>query len=353
MDTIQFKPAGIILSSALDDISIATTNPHVDVTLSVPGLTILQERYFPHNGLVTLQDFASLMEQHLRILEVPLARFTLQAGSDSHTFQILYCDRFQVCQDPDSFLRSNFLSTLEFRRIPPHIDQSLNYLAFKDETTHAVAYSAIRTDDGAIQHFAMSITPDATATKTDVINLTISMETILYEARRRFGGNPQLLSIQVNVGDRQATFFIDPALTNADTFFFRNCFNTFEAAYLPAVTTAKTTVERETAIVNGNAHFYDQSATKTYEVKATALTPYEADWIDQLITSYSVFRAIASDTDALFLPVIITDATCEAHNANDTLNDIKFTWRYASNRPIASLPDATRFFTSQFVPTFA
>ena len=62
-----------------------------------------------------------------------------------------------------------------------------------------------------------------------------------------------LLSLTVRCGKRSISFFIDPSLDTAPSFYFRNCFNVWDWAALPGVTTAKTDVERSTAVINGTA----------------------------------------------------------------------------------------------------
>ncbi|MDE6644440.1 MAG: hypothetical protein K2K27_10125 [Muribaculaceae bacterium] len=102
-------------------------------------------------------------------------------------------------------------------------------------------------------------------------------------------------------------------------------------------TTAKTDLDRSTAVFNGTSQFYDQSVEKTYEVEAGPLTSDEVEWIDQLLTPYDFFCIEPDATNPsapyIFTPILITNSPCEVHNADDGLNSVKFTWRYAYNRP--------------------
>ena len=72
----------------------------------------------------------------------------------------------------------------------------------------------------------------------------------------------------------------------------------------------------------------------------------------QLFTSYDVFRiqldATNSDDPFLFAPILITDSTCEVHNADNKLNSVKFSWRYADNRPCFRLSASPGIFISPY-----
>ena len=155
----------------------------------------------------------------------------------------------------------------------------------------------------------------------------------------------------------KASVFVDPVLSFVDTFYFRNCFNVWNWAALPCVTTANSDIDRSIAVVNGTSQFYDQSVEKTYEVEAGPLTSDEAEWIDQLLTLYDVFRIEPDGTNPsdpyILAPILITDSTCEVHNSDDKLNSVKFTWRYADNHPCVRLSASPGIFTSPYNIVFS
>ena len=142
------------------------------------------------------------------------------------------------------------------------------------------------------------------------------------------------------------------ALDAADTFIFRNCFNVWDAAALPAATTAKTDVERSTAVINTRSTFYNQRVAKSYETVAAPLTSDEAEWIDQLFASREVMRFEPNpcdDTEPFLLaPILITDTDCEIALDGEKPNTAKFTWRYADNRPIVRLSASPGIFRSEY-----
>lgn len=75
---ITYKPQGIILSSAVGEITVAVEGEYVDVTLTATGgIVILSERYYAHGGYVTLYDLGSLIESEMNKSGQSCADFTL------------------------------------------------------------------------------------------------------------------------------------------------------------------------------------------------------------------------------------------------------------------------------------
>lgn len=113
-----------------------------------------------------------------------------------------------------------------------------------------------------------------------------------------------------------------------------------------------TACREDVDIISGKSRFYNQSTAKTYEVQTRPLTSDEAEWMDQLFSSYDVFRIkpdATNDVDPLVLdPILITDCTCEVQNGDEKLNTVKFTWRYTDNRPIVRLSASRGIFTSSY-----
>jgi hypothetical protein len=46
--------------------------------------------------------------------------------------------------------------------------------------------------------------------------------------------------------------------------------------------------------------------------------------------------------------VLITDMTCEMQDGDEKPNSLKFTWRYANDRPIVNLTASKGIFTNPF-----
>lgn len=361
---IIYRPQGIILSSAIGDIGISVDGSYVDVTLTGPGgVIILSERYYAYGSSVTLYDIGTLIETEMMSSGYTTANYTLRVftdtvtnKADSLTFQILYCDRFAIGNDISQFLRENFLTTLSARRVAPGSTLSLFLYAEKGESLqYSIHYNFRKKNSIGISSHSFIMNYGRTATEAGVAQLDISISTIIADAASFATarlGDIEPVSFVIHCGQRSISCFIDPALENSELFFFRNCFNVWDLATLPLLTTSKTDVDRSTANINGSSQFYDQSVTKTYEVETGPLTSDEAEWIDQLFSSPEVMRiepdATNPDDPYIFLPILITDSTCEIQNGSEKLNIAKFTWRYTTNRPVMRLSSSRGIFTSHY-----
>lgn len=361
---ITYKPKGILLSSAVGEISVAVDGDFVDVTLTASGgSVILSERYYAYGDYVTFYDLGSLIEAEMRKSGQSTADFTLRVFSDtvdnnadSCVLHILYCDRFTVCTDIPAFLKENFLTTLSMRRVAPDTTLSLFIYAEKGESIdYSIAHTFRKKDSEALYHHSYCADVGKNADSSGVIQLNISLSSIIADAASFAAVRPgdiTLLRFTVSCGQRSISCFVDYSLDDRETFYFRNCFNVWDWATLPVATTAKTDVDRSVAIINGKSRFYNQSTAKTFEVQTGPLTSDEAEWIDQLFSSYDVFRIepdATNDVDPLVLAqILITDCTCEVQDGDDKLNTVKFTWRYADNRPIVRLSVSSGIFTSPY-----
>lgn len=361
---ITYKPQGIILSSAVGEITVAVEGEYVDVTLTATGgIVILSERYYAHGGYVTLYDLGSLIESEMNKSGQSCADFTLRVFTDSVNnkadfcvLHILYCDRFTVCTDIPAFLRENFLTTLSMRRVAPGSTLSLFFYAEQGESiAYNVAHSFRKAGSDAILQHTIIADSGKTAASSGVVQINISLSSVIADAASFATarlGDITLLSFTIRCGQRSISCFVDYSLDDRETFYFRNCFNVFDFVTLPVLTTAKTDVDRSLAVINGKSQFYNQSTAKTYEVEASRLTSDEAGWIDQLFSSYDVFRieqdATNPDEPLVLAPVLITDCTCEIQDGDEKLNTVKFTWRHTDNRPIVRLSASPGIFTSPY-----
>ena len=159
----------------------------------------------------------------------------------------------------------------------------------------------------------------------------------------------------VRIDGRQHTrssFFIDKSLAGTRPFYFRNCFNVSDNLFVPAVTTAKTKVDRSLAVLGNVSQFYDATCEQTYEVQSAGLTADECSLAEQMFCSDDVRTPYESapddgDFDAL-RPVLITDSTSEIADDPEKPNQVKFTWRYATNRINLQNPKSGDVFTDDF-----
>ena len=361
---ITYKPQGIILSSAVGELQVEVDGDFVDVTLTATtGGVLLSERYYAYGGYVTLYDLGSLIEAEMNKSGQSCADFTLRVFTDSVSnkadscvLHILYCDRFTVCTDMPTFLRENFLTTLSMRRVATGSTLSLFLYAEKGESLEYSVRQTFRRSgfDANSQHTYFKDS-GKTASASGIVQINIPQSSIVADASKYTGlpaADIELVSFTVRCGQRSMSCFVDNSLSDCDSFYFRNCFNVWDFATLPFLTTAKTDVDRSFAVINGKSRFYNQSTAKTYEVEAGPVTSDEAEWIDQLFSSHDVFRIEPDPTnqyDPLVLaPILITDCTCEVQNGDEKLNTVKFTWRYTDNRPIVRLSASPGIFTEPY-----
>lgn len=360
---IIYKPTGTVLSSQIGDITIDVDGTFVDVRLTAPGnITVLSERYYAYGGSVTLYDLGSLIENEMRTSGIAYGDFTLAllntAGAvvDSCTMHVLYCDRFTVCTDTDTFLAENFLTTLQHRRVAPGDTTSLFYFAKSGENITAnVAVQWLAPGLSRVQVHKGTLS-SGTAAASGVLQLNISQTSLcstMANIYKRKASEIEILNFTVNIGQRSLTCYVDRSLDMMrDAFMFRNCFNVWDVAILPRTTKAKTDVERSTAVVNTRSQFYNQRTTQTFEVETGPLTSDETEWLDQLFTSYSVMRleanACSEDDPFLLVPILISDSTCEVSDTDEKPNTVKFTWRFEDNRPIVRLSASPGIFTHEY-----
>lgn len=366
---ITYKPQGIILSSAVGEITVAVEGEDVDVTLTATGgIVILSERYYAHGGNLTLYDLGSLIEAEMNKSGQSCADFTLRVftdtvdnKADSCVLHILYCDRFTVCTDIPLFLKENFLTTLSMRRVAPGSTLSLFLYVESGESLEYSVQHTFKTNKSEAR-FIHSYFMDSgkTADTSGVVQINVPLSSVIADAAGFAAARPDnitLLSFTVRCGQRSVTCFVDNSLTDLESFYFRNCFNVWDTATLPVVTTAKTDVDRSVAIIYGCSRFYNHSTAKTYEVEAGPLTSDEAAWIDQLFSSHDVFRIEPDATNPedpfVIVPILITECTCEMQDGDEKPNSVKFKWRYANNRPIVQLPASPGIFTSPFNPIYS
>lgn len=362
-----YKPTGIRLSSQIDDLPISVDGTFVDVQIKAPGAQlVLSERYYSFNGNVSLYDIGSLIEAYMRSSGYTYANFTFfllnaNGGTDDQfVLSVLYCDRYTVCTDVQTFLSENFLTTLDHRRVAEGDTLSMFYFVNANESYNAQYAVTWRKSGETDRHVFTKSIAGGTASVADVRQLNVSqaqMAMFIAEDASIKQSEVEIILFTVTVNQRSMTCYVDRSLDAAnDTFLFRNAFNVWDTLTLPTTTTAKTEVERSTAVVNSVSSFYNQQVVKTYEVECGPLTSDEAKWIDQLLTSYEVRRFVANavdDTEPWMLEeVLITDSDCEISDGDEP-NTVKFTWRYANNKPVISLTASPGIFTAPYSSSFS
>ncbi len=359
---ILYKPTSTVLSSQMPYINISVDGDYVDVEITDNNQQIiLSERYYAYGGRVRLYDLGALFESYMREKAWIYTNFTIslindQLVQDDHTYHILYCDRYTECGDSDKFLLENFLTTLSIRRVAPDDTFQLSMFAKQGESRETLIryhYRIVGDDTLRTAEFKQLEGNTVQITSVSYIILNI-ME--LNDKAAAIEDIPkeliELVSFTVYCGQRSITAYVDHSMKAMDCFIFRNCFNCWEYASLPCTTKTKTKVERSTAVLTQWSKFYNQRTEKTYEVEMGPLTSDEAEWIDQMFTSYRVSRYVTNcsedDDPYVSTEILLTDADCETSDSDEKPNTVKFTWRYAENRPHIHLTIPVANFSSPF-----
>ena len=363
--SILTKP-DIVFSSALGDVWISTDEDFADIELtSHNGSVLLAERLYAFGGRICLYDISSLIEMDMRASGSAVAKYTLSVYpgnsrilQDSCSFSVVYCDRWILTESPRDFLKENFLTTLTCRRVAPVAVIRLCFYAEANESTgyYIAANYRVAGTVGVLTETA-SINAGETAATPGVVEINLTIEGIAATLVNESADAVEILSFSVFCGNRAVTFFVDRELEGGDSFTFRNCFNAVDSVVLPSVTTTKSIVDRSEVMVNGAAELYDQSLTRSYEVETGPLTSDEAEFIDQLFASASVYVTKAEDVGPAGATdpreAIITESTCEAYSGTDKLSSVKFTWRYRARRPLLSAYKPGDIFSEPYNPVFS
>jgi hypothetical protein len=202
-----------------------------------------------------------------------------------------------------------------------------------------------------------------------IYKLEITYEVLMGIVESPADGRPRdkitVHAYSIHAGLRAFTYYVqrhEPSLS----LYFRNAYNVYELCALQAVTTHKPKVDRSIAVTHRLSTFYNQQNEKQYEVETSGLTMEQARWIEQLFYSHDVRMAtVLTDFEdenygsynPQYMPIIlITDFTCEIHDRDGELNNVKFTYQYQDRRtylPTDYLSvDHDRIFTDPYNPTY-
>ncbi len=331
----------LIFTSALHQVQFTTDDSSVSISLKVDADTLLQTTLYAYDGTATLYDIRDVIEQYMLARDKVCATVTLSYGDSTTHFKALYCSH-RIDIDALTFACTQFLTTMPAKRTTAHSIEPLGFIEHMEQQelkAHCVWLS--KAGVLSVGVITLSVVGDGEHSYYPS-TLSISYDAIAAKLGEAGHNVSKLLAYTIVLGERKLTYYVVDSRGADVEFTFRNCFNAPECITLRAVTTAKTQVEREIALVGSIARMYDQSTTKYYEVETAPLTEDEARWVEQLCISPKVMRG----EDA----VIITDSTCEMTDSNSELNRIKLTWRYADNRPHVAVmtPPDERTHTDQF-----
>lgn len=361
-----FYTPSVVMSSDLPDITIFTDHDFVDFRLLAGGYALLEGRYYALDGSTVVSDISSIIEHFLAgNTDNNLFDFMLEAkaGGDTATanLNVLYCDKSTGLFDPTYWLKENFLTLSPFRRLAPDSYINISWYTTEKEAIMFRVYATFINDKGQrdtyqYAHSGNGMIAHINGIMSELVYLSDIREKIISAKKIE---SLTLLSVTVRCGERSATFFIDPALADIVPFFYLNCFGVVEQLSLQRTTTEKVKADRSIATLGKSSQFYDVTTSKEYEVESAAMTTDECLQVEQMLTSPSVripygpdAAIYDNDFDAI-IPILITDFTSELSDSDEKLNSVKFTWRFAENRPKIAAPQSPGIFNDKFNPTFS
>lgn len=356
-----------MLSCDLPDIQIFTDQASVDFQLLAANAVLLEGTYYAHNGTATIGDIASIIEPYMEgDPENALTQFRIVANTDadgevSVDFTVLYCAHELGLYDFPDWAKENFLTLCPVQRIAPDGFISLSwytteregisflvYTTYLDSDGNRGTYRYVQSGNGLIAHF--------NGIKTELVFLRDVVATLKERLKIE---SLTLQSVTLRCGNRSATFFVDPMLSGIVPFYYLNNFGQVEQLAVPTVTTEKVKSDRSIASLSKTSQFYDITTSKEYEVETGGLTSDECAQAEQMLTSPCVrvpfgHDAVAYETDFFAqTEILITDFTSEISNGDEKLNSVKFTWRFADNRPKTVAPYTPGIFNDKFQPPFS
>lgn len=328
----------IIFTSAFPDLELVSDQGWERIELWAGEQSIFSVYLCANeNGLIYLSDLGQVMEQYLIENQLSFASFSIRESPERpenpfrRDFVAIFSNYF-MDDYAQPFIEKNFLTTLSAKQISSSAYDLVSFISKKGEDItirdHVVFYA-----DGVLE--AMDWENTKTEEKDIALhNINVSAKSYVSKIQESYPGKEiKLLSFSVSVGPRNITYYVTDR-KNLTQMIFLNAFNVFELFEIQGITTAKTTVERDSAVINRRETFYDRTIEKKYEVQTSALSSPVKDWVEQFLFSPLV-KMFDSDADSIneMTEVLITESTCEISNSNTELNKVKFTWKYADVYP--------------------
>lgn len=333
----------VCLTSAIGRVDISTDAPSLRISLSADSEIFYAVRLYAYDGMVSVDDLASVIELHFQRKGWHRHAVTVSAivsgspeVSDSMTLDCLYCS-YDVPVDFDP--SKSFYTCFQIQRVPP----SAEFPVYGPMTRNSVVSLRVSGRDAGFNPASYEL-----KTFADDGYVRISIPEVA-ERCLALGGLERIHTVSVFCGDLVKSVFVFD-MPDFLEFRFRNCFNCPETVFVPGKSVMKTEVSRDLAYASGQVLQYNYMTTRTYEHVTAPLTRMEAAVISQLVES----RSVSVFADGREYPAVITDHTSEVSNDDSTLNSLKFTWRFTGKRPrlfgdtLSPLLESYGIFTHQF-----
>lgn len=353
LDGAQYVP-----TYSVSSIRASTEKERIDVSLVCENgadgeiETLFSTSLYSFGNVVELSDVGSLVEEYFRKRNKVADIISIVFDSISIDVHFLYCEYAL----PDTFDPQNsFFIASHVQRV--HQDSTIAISAVNHGSATPFVIKAVghRISDNNLAVTEKSVQRGLNREDTAYFSVYEIIRWALNKTDDDAGENLRdVLYFSIEYFGIQKMCYIVPAAAYL-TFSFRNIFNAKEFLDVVGVVTAKTDVSREIAVCNGSPKQYDRYVNRTYQVETEPLPPDEVAIFEQFIASHHVCLYLeGNDFD-----IIIDDHTCEPSSADDALTTIKFTWRFAEQRPRifdsivnGIMPTRRKIFDETFSPEY-
>lgn len=323
--------------------------------------SVFSTSYYVVNGEVTVSDIRSIIENYMLTNDLAVAEFEIEvrSGTDNSTqsITVVYCKQVTQGLSAEYFLTNHFLSSESQRFITPDAEIPLQYYFPHTEYDYTPGHYRIvtftyrivlRLADGTLETYT-STSGGRSNWGMKTLNVKLSNIRSMVSSY----GVCDILSFSIIVSGRRATFYVDNRHSQRQ-FYFRNAFNVWELAIIPASQKTLTETESSMALCGDTFIPYDIEHKRTFEVQTAPLLLSHAKWMEQLVTSREIRVKDTSGTPLAQLPqILIVDYTFEVDDAPGAINTFNFTWKYANQRSYINLSHVTAgIFSEQFTEQF-
>lgn len=357
-------------TSEIPDVGISTTTQWVDFTIARlrhdthdTFYAIFSTRYYAVNGTVTVLDIHSILENYMLVEQMSAGDFCFFVESETeslrHDMTIVYCKSLPQGVSASEMINKHFLTSVYQRfitqdaTVPLYYYQPFNSACLRPGYYRVVTYIfriVILLENGQTETVT-SIT-GGRAGGWGLQRYDVTLANVMGQVSASYGAF-SVVSFSISINDRRTTFFVDRRHSQRQ-FYFRNAFNVWELAIIPASQKSKVESDSSMALCGDTFIQYDIQHTRTFEVQTASLLLAHARWFEQLVTSPEIRIKDIAGTAVEALPqILIVDYDYEVDDAPGAVNAFNFTWKYADSRSYINLSYITAgVFSEQFSPQF-
>ncbi|MDE6022375.1 MAG: hypothetical protein K2G13_02620, partial [Muribaculaceae bacterium] len=276
----ELADRAVCVTSAIGRLSVSTDASAVKVSLSNEGNEFYSATLSAYDGIVTIDDLASVIELYFIRLgwHMHSIRFTVSAVDDPEVSDYMDVNCLYCAYDmpADYNPAHSFFTCLPDQRVPYYAVMNVYGLVAKNNPVR-FNVSGLKADGSQTSCEIESTAMDG------FVSVDIPSLIALCKSEHSFS---KVLVVSVFYGNLVKSFFICD-MQDALEFRFRNCFNCPETVFISGSSVMKTDVSRDSAVCAGKTMQYNHLTTRTYQHNTAPLTRMEAAAMSQLIESRS------------------------------------------------------------------